>query len=152
MEAKDEKKSFAVTEEIIDMKQHKIRTLDEDEVQKWSRRGMLDKAVEATIGKSFSLRKQIGSLDMDIVVLEGEVREINTNQDHFRENITALEHHSTQAAKYIAFLEEEEVKLKAAQESIKRDRAKRQQLEKELSTLIDSIQFTKDLPKASYLN
>lgn len=150
VEAKVEKKSFGVTEEITDMKQHAIRHLDEDEVQKWVRRGMLDKAVESSISKTFSIRKQISALNMEFVEQEAEVREINSNQDHIRENISALEHHSKQAAKYIAYLEEEEVKLKSAQEAIKRNRAKKQQLEKELTSIIDSIRFTKDLPKASY--
>ena len=67
-------------------------------MQKWACRGTLEKAVELSIGKRFSLRKQIGVLNMEVMEQEAEVRKINSNQNHNLENITALEHRSKQAA------------------------------------------------------
>lgn len=147
VDAKVEKKTFTVTEEITDMKQHGIKSLDEDEYTKWVQRGAFSTEVEAKLGKTFALRKQIKVLSTGILEKESEVREINRNQDHIRENITTLEHHSKQASKYIVYLEEEETKLKATQDAIKTDRSKQQQLQKELNSLVSSIEYTKDLTK-----
>ena len=147
VEAKVEKKTFTVTEEITDMKQHSINSLDKEEFDKWVSRGAFTKEIETQLRDTFSLRRQIATLSVSISEKESEVREINHTQDHIRENITALEHHSKQASKYIAYLEEEETKLKAAQEAIKSDKVKRQKLQKQLSTAVSAIQFTKDLAK-----
>ena len=102
-------------EEITDRKWHNVRSLDEDEFNPWVNHKHFDAAIEQAIRKTFMLRKQVSSTEREIYEKEGEIREINRAQDHIRENISALEHHAKQAAKYIASLEEEEEKLKAAQ-------------------------------------
>ena len=117
VDPKVEKKTFVVREEITDRKEHIIRTLDREEYDRWIKRGHFDPPTVVAITKSFDLRKDITSIERDIYEKEGEIREINRNQSHIRENISALEHHSKQAAKYIAALEEEEEKLKTMQVS-----------------------------------
>jgi len=67
------------------------------------------------------------------------VLEITNTQDRLRENISALERHEKEAAKYIRSLSAEEDKLKATKEGIKRDRLQKQQLEKKLTAEINKI-------------
>ena len=111
---KVEKKSFLVREEITDRKQYEIRSLDKDEYDRWVAKSYLDAPTADALKKTFELRKQITFWERDIYEKEGEEREINRNQSHIRENISALENHTKQAAKYINSLEEEEEKLKAS--------------------------------------
>lgn len=115
---KIEKKSFLVREEITDRKEHNIRSLDADDFERWVSRGFFDEPTQATLRKTFELRRQITALDREVYDKEAEEREINRSQSHLRENISALEHHSRQASKYINALEDEEEKLKAAKVSI----------------------------------
>ena len=115
--AKCEKKSFLVREEITDCKKHSIDTLDQEEFDRMTNKKHFDAATEEAIRKTFVLRKQITNLGKQVLEAEGDIREINRNQSHVRENIAALEHHAKQAAKYITSLEVEEDKLKAAQVS-----------------------------------
>ena len=118
VEPKIEKKTFLVREEITDRKEHTIRSLDHEEFERWVGKQYFDKATVAAVNTSFDLRKRITTLERSIYEEEGEIREINRTQSHIRENISALEHHSKQAFKYITSLEEEETKLKAAQVSL----------------------------------
>lgn len=112
---KCEKKSFLVREEITDCKKYSIQSLDEEEFDRFVQRKHFDVDTERAVRKTFALRKEISSLEKAIYEIEGDIRDINKNQSHIRENISALEHHVKQAAKYITSLEVEEDKLKAAQ-------------------------------------
>lgn len=145
VDPKDEKKAFVIREEITDRQQCLVRNLERDTFRKWKSREYFDAATETSLVKIFELKAKLSSLDTDVYSREGEVREINRTQDHIRENISALEHHSRQASKYIAALEEEEEKLKKAQESIKSSKAKRKTTEESLKSTINGIKYTKDL-------
>ena len=125
---KVEKKSFLVREEITDRKQYEIRSLDKDEYDRWVAKSYLDAPTADALKKTFELRKQITFWERDIYEKEGEEREINRNQSHIRENISALENHTKQAAKYINSLEEEEEKLKAAKVREEREGGKERDL------------------------
>lgn len=116
--AKCEKKSFLVREEITDCKKHTINTLDQEEFDRMVNKKHFDAATEEGIRKTFVLRKEISSLEKEVYEIEADIRDINNNQSHIRENISALEHHAKQAAKYITSLEVEEDKLKAAQVTV----------------------------------
>ena len=66
-------------------------------------------------------------------------------QERLRENISALEHHEKEAAKYTKSLSAEEDRLKALQATIKQNRQKKIQLEKET---IEKISYKKEFPRA----
>ena len=145
VQPKDEKKTFVVREQITDRQKSLVRNLEMEVFKKWKSRQYFDAVTETAINKVFSLKAEIASLDTDVYLHESEVREINSTQDHIRENISALEHHSKQASKYIAALEEAEEKLKKAQASVKSAKSKKKELEKTLRSTINDIQYTKDL-------
>ena len=117
--AKCEKKSFLVREEITDCKKHNIQTIEEEWFDRMVGRKHFDASIEEGIRTTFALRKEISTLEKEIYEKEAEIREIDRNQSHIRENILALEHHAKQAAKYITSLEVEEDKLKAVQVCMK---------------------------------
>jgi hypothetical protein len=147
IEPKLEKKSFLVREEITDRKEHSIVSLNRDDFDRWSERGYFDKPTIAAITRVYELRKEITSTERMIYEDEGEVREIKKTQDHIRQNISALEHHSRQAASYIKSLEEEEGKLKLAQERIKAARLKKKELEKRRDETVNGVKFSLDIKR-----
>lgn len=145
--AQVEKKTFSVREEITDMKQHELSDLKEDLLETWVRKKAVDATVERAIRDTFAIRKQMDTNRKDILERESEIREVNSIQEHLRENISALERHEKEAAKYIRSLAAEEDKLKALQEGIKRCRHHKKELEAKLAAKINAIEFTKDFPR-----
>ena len=145
---KVEKKTFAIREEITDMKQHEIRDLKDDLLETWVRRKLIDAKTEKAIRETFVTKMQIDAIQKGIYEKESEIREITDTQERLRENISALEHHEKEAAKYIRSLSAEEDKLKALKEEIKRDRLQKGQLQKKLTSQINEIRFTMDFPRS----
>ena len=142
-----EKKTFAIREEITDMKQHEIRDLQEDLLETWVRKKAIDAKVENAIRDTFAVKKQIDLIQKGIYEKESDIREVTNTQERLRENISALERHEKEAAKYIRSLSAEEDKLKSLQEGIKNDRHRKKQLEIQLTAKINEIKFTRDFPR-----
>lgn len=80
VEPKLEKKSFLVREEITDRKEHAIRSLDNDEFERWVGKEYFDTTTVAALNKTFELRKLITAMDRKIYEEEAEIREINKTQ------------------------------------------------------------------------
>lgn len=130
------------------MKQHEIRDLKDDLLETWVRRKLIDAKTEKAIRETFVTKMQIDAIQKGIYEKESEIREITDTQERLRENISALEHHEKEAAKYIRSLSAEEDKLKALKEEIKRDRLQKGQLQKKLTSQISEIRFTMDFPRS----
>ena len=147
VEPRTEKKTFSVREEITDMKQHEIRGLPEETLENWVQRKRIDSKTEQAIRDTYALQKQIDAIQRGIAEKEADVREVTDTQERLRENISALERHEKEAAKYIRSLASEEDKLKSLKTQIKADRQQKMQLGKKLTTMINEIKFTKDFPR-----
>jgi hypothetical protein len=142
-----EKRTFAVREEATDLKEHLIRDLSKENLDAWVEKRLLDKKTEDAIRASFKTKREIQSIMKGVFEKEGEVREVVSTQERLRENISALEHHEREAAKYIKSLSAEEDRLKALQTAIKQHRAKKMQMEKEMNAMIEKISFKKEFPR-----
>ena len=147
VEPHTEKKAFSVREEITDMKQHEIRGLSEELLENWVQRKKIDSKTEQAIRDTYALQKEIDALQRGIAEKESEIREVNDTQERLRENISALERHEKEAAKFIRSLSAEEDKLKSLKAQIKADRQQKMQMGKKLTTMINEIKFTKDFPR-----
>ena len=142
-----EKRTFAVREEATDLKEHLIRDLSHEKLDEWVSKGLLDAPTEEAIRNSFKTKKDIQAIMKGILEKEGEVREVMSTQERLRENITALEHHEKEAAKYIKGLSAEEDRLKALQTDIKQQRQRKIRMEKEMNAAIEKILFKKEFPR-----
>lgn len=149
VQAHIEKKAFAVREEITDLKEHEIRDVNEELLETWVRMKLIDAGTERAIRETFSMKAQISSIQRGVYEKESEIREVTDTQERLRENISALEHHQKEAAKYIRSLAAEEDKLKALQEEIKQDRQRKKNLEKKLTTKINEIELHKSFPRSN---
>lgn len=149
VQAHIEKKAFAVREEITDLKEHEIRDVNEELLETWVRMKLIDAGTERAIRETFSMKAQISSIQRGVYEKESEIREVTDTQERLRENISALEHHQKEAAKYIRSLGAEEDKLKALQEEIKQDRQRKKNLEKKLTTKINEIELHKSFPRSN---
>ncbi len=145
--AQVEKKTFAVREEITDMKQQEIEDIKEDLLDTWVQKKLVDANVEKAIRETFAIKRQMDAIRKDIYEKESEIREVRDIQEHLRENISALERHEKEAAKYIRSLSAEEDKLKALQEGIRKARQQKKHLEATLTAKINAIEFAKDFPR-----
>lgn len=140
--AHTEKKTFVVREEITEMKDHPVESLDEE---KWVRTSKLvDREVDQVVRETFTLRKRIAAIEKGIMEKSNEVREVQEAQDHIRKNISALERHEKEAAKYIKSLALEEDKLKTLQEGLRKDRQTKKELRATLTEKANSLDFTRD--------
>ena len=144
-----EKKTFIVREETNEMKEYPIRDIDEELLVKWVRGKLVNSKTERAIRDTFIIKKQISDIQRGIYEKESEVREVQSTQEHLRSNISALEGHEKEAAKYVHSLADEEDKLKSLQDSIKAARQQKKKLETKLSANIELIQFKKELPKST---
>ena len=142
-----EKKTFAVREEATDLKEHLIRDLSQETLDLWVEKKLLDKKTEDAIRASFKTKREIQAIVKGIREKEGEVREVMETQERLRENISALEHHEKEAAKYIRSLSTEEDRLKALQTAIKAHRQRKVQMEREMNAMIEKISFKKEFPR-----
>ena len=142
-----EKKTFNVREEITDLKQHEIHDIKQDLVDTWRSKGLIDAKTTGLIEQTMALKKEIDTIQKGIYDKESETREIDSTQERLRENISALERHEKEAAKYIRSLAAEEDKLKALKEEIKRDRLRKKQLEATRSAKINGINYNKEFPR-----
>ena len=147
--AHTEKKTFTVREEINDMKDYEVRDIQNDLLEKWVNDKMIDSKTERAIRDTFTIKREISDIQRGIYDMESDIREVTSTQSRLRDNISALEGHEKEAAKYIRSLALEEDKLKGLQNAIKNDKQKKKGLEKKLSTTVDMIQFSKDLPKSA---
>ena len=144
-----EKKTFVVREETNEMKDYPIRDIDEELLGKWVRGKLVDSKTERAIRDTFIIKKQISDIQRGIYEKESEVREVQSTQEHLRSNISALEGHEKEAAKYVRSLADEEDKLKSLQDSIKAARQQKKKLETKLSANIEVINFKKELPRST---
>ena len=142
-----EKRSFAVREETTDLKEHSIKDLKEETLEVWVEKGLVDKKTEDLIRTSFKSKKETQVIMKGVYEKECEVREVMTTQERLRENISALEHHEREAAKYIKSLSAEEDKLKSLQLAIKQDRHKKAKIEREMNAMIDMIAFKREFAR-----
>lgn len=142
-----EKKSFSVREETTDLKEHHLQDLKEETLDTWVKKKLIDADVEGAIREAFTIQKKIDSIMKGIYEKESEIREVNSTQQRLRDNISALERHEKEAAKYIRSLAAEEDHLKTLQESIKQDRLKKKQLEKKKKSMLDSITYKREFPR-----
>ena len=142
-----EKRSFAVREEATDLKEHLIKDLKVETLDTWVERRLIDKKTEDAIRSSFKSKKEIQMIMKGIYDKESEVREVMTTQERLRDNISALEHHEKEAAKYIKSLSAEEDKLKYLQTTIKQDRHRKAQMERDMNTMINMISFKKEFAR-----
>ena len=143
-----DKRTFAVREEATDLKEHLIKDLSVETLDTWVEKRLLDKQTEDVIRASFKTKWEMQSIMKGVFEREAEVREVMVTQERLRENISALEHHEKEAAKYIKSLSAEEDRLKALQATIKQSRQKKMQLEKEMNSTIEKISYKKEFPRA----
>ena len=143
-----DKRTFAVREEATDLKEHLIKDLSVETLDTWVEKRLLDKQTEDVIRASFKTKREMQSIMKGVFEREAEVREVMGTQERLRENISALEHHEKEAAKYIKSLSAEEDRLKALQATIKQNRQKKMQLEKEMNSTIEKISYKKEFPRA----
>ena len=143
-----DKRTFAVREEATDLKEHLIKDLSVETLDTWVEKRLLDKQTEDAIRASFKTKREMQSIMKGVFEREAEVREVMVTQERLRENISALEHHEKEAAKYIKSLSAEEDRLKALQATIKQSRQKKMQLEKEMNSTIEKISYKKEFPRA----
>lgn len=144
-----EKRTFAVREEATDLKEHLIADLKEETLDEWVEKRLLDTKTEKAIRETFTRKKEIQAIMKKIYELESEVREVTTTQQRLRENISALEHHEKEAAKYIKSLATEEDRLRSLQKEIKQERHSKSQLEKKMTVMINAISFKKEFPRGA---
>ena len=149
--ARIEKKTFVVREEITDKADYPMESFDEELLEKWLRMKLIDGETERAIRDLASLRRRISAIQKDILEKSNEVSEVQDTQAHIRKNISALERHEKEAAKYIKSLATEEDKLKALQEGLRRDRQTKKELKAALSEKANAIEFSRDSkePKAA---
>ena len=143
-----DKRTFAVREEATDLKENLIKDLSVETLDTWVEKRLLDKQAEDAIRASFKTKREMQSIMKGVFEREAEVREVMVTQERLRENISALEHHEKEAAKYIKSLSAEEDRLKALQATIKQSRQKKMQLEKEMNSTIEKISYKKEFPRA----
>ena len=143
-----DKRTFAVREEATDLKEHLIKDLSVETLDTWVEKRLIDKQTEDVIRASFKTKREMQSIMKGVFEREAEVREVMVTQERLRENISALEHHEKEAAKYIKSLSAEEDRLKALQATIKQSRQKKMQLEKEMNSTIEKISYKKEFPRA----
>ena len=147
VEPKVEKKSFAVREETTDLKEHQIQGLQEETLDLWVEKKFINAMTESAIRDVFAIQKQIDSIVRGIYEKESDIREVTSTQTRLRSNISALEHHGKEAAKYIRSLEKEEDQLKALQGTIKQDRTAKKSLEVKMKLMIQNISFKKEFDR-----
>ena len=144
---KTEKLVFNVREESTDRKAHNICGLNDEQVDYWAKKNLLDAETERALRETFQMRKQIDAVTKSIYDKEAEIREINETQGRLQSTITALERHEKEAAKYIKSLAAEEDKRKVLQEAIKTNRKKKKSLEDGLLQKIMAIKAVKAIEK-----
>ena len=147
VEARDEKKKFVITEECEEVDKTHIRDLTEEHmvIRKNNEKKWLDAPTFEVLEETLALRKKIRSMERDIYTKEDDMREVQDNQVHLRQNITALEGNKAEAAKYIKSLAAEEDRLKALRQSIKKERQDKKELNEQLERKMRAIKFSKKL-------
>lgn len=144
-----EKRTFSVCEEATKLKEHLIADLKGETLDEWIEKRLLDTKTEKALRETFTKKNDIKALSKKIYELESEVREVTTTQERLRENISALEHHEKEAAKYIKSLAAEEDRLRSLQKEIKLERQSKLQLEKKMNVMINAISFKKEFPRGA---
>ena len=145
VQPKDEKKVFKVVEHCDSFVDHPLRSLAVDTANAWISKRYLSEAVEKSLNETFSMRTEIAVIERRILEKESEVREATDAQEQLRSNITALEHNQKDAAKYVRSLAVEQDKLDGLRGDIKAAQLKKKDLEKKLSSMIESMSFSKKL-------
>lgn len=144
--AKDEKKQFYVVEETTDVSTERVTSIDQEKLDRLIRKKFIDEPTAAELQKILRLKSEINVLGANIYDKEAEVREIKDTQARLRDNIDAVESfNKSEASKYVRSLATEEDRLKSTQNAIKTEKTKRQQLEKELRQLSNSIKFCRNM-------
>ena len=144
--ARDEKKTFVVREEKDDLKEHELCDVDEELLNTWVEKKLVDADTERVIRESIVLKTNSDEIMKEVYAKESEIREIENTQRRLRDNIAALNRHDKEAAKYIRSLATEEDKLKSLQEAIKKDRNRRKELESSRVKMLEKVEFSKVFP------
>ena len=147
VDPKVEKKTFTVREETTDLKEHLIQDMKEETLDYWVEKHLVDADTERVIRETFARKKEIQVIMKGIYEMESEIREVTSTQERLRDNISALERHEKEAAKYIKSLAAEEDRLKSLQAGIKRDRHRKLEIERKMKSTIDAISFKKEFPR-----
>ena len=144
--AKDEKKRFYVVEETTDVNTEAVRDIDQEKLDRLIRKKFIDEATAAELQKVLRLKLELDILAANIYEKETEVREIKDTQARLRDNIDAVESfNKSEASKYVRSLANEEDRLKSTQNNIKQEKAKRQQIERELNHLCSDMKFCRNM-------
>ena len=144
--ARDEKKTFVVREEIDDLQEHSLSDVDEELLDTWIEKKLVDADTECVIREAIAIKKNSDEIMKEVYAKESEIREIESTQRRLRENISALNRHDKEASKYIRSLATEEDKLKSLQEAIKKDRNHRKELESKRMKMLEEVEFSKKFP------
>ena len=147
VDPKVEKKTFTVREETTDLKEHLIQDMKEETLNYWVEKHLVDADTERVIRETFARKKEIQVIMKGIYEKESEIREVTSTQERLRDNISALERHEKEAAKYIKSLAAEEDRLKSLQAGIKQDRHRKLEIERKMKSMIDAISFKKEFPR-----
>ena len=144
--ASDEKKAFVVREEKDDLQEHDLSDVDEEQLDSWIEKKLIDAKTERVMREAIALKKNSSDIMKDIYAKESEIREIESTQKRLRDNIAALTRHDKEASKYIRSLATEEDRLKGLQEAIKGSRSQRKDLEAKRKKILEAVEFSKEFP------
>ena len=142
--AHDEKKTFVVREEMDNLQEYDLVDVDEELLETWISKKLIDADTEHTIREAIALKKNSDEIMKEVYTKESDIREIESTQRRLRDNIAALNRHDKEASKYITSLATEEDKLKSLQEAIKNDRQQRKKLESRRVSMLEQVEFSKE--------
>jgi len=120
-----------------------LRSVVKDQLQEWTNKGFLDANAIQVINELIELNSKVKQISKEIYEREQDVRDCNTAQDRLRKNIEVLKASTSQQERYVKELSEEEDKLKALQNEIKKLKDKRVTVEHSIDIKSISISFEK---------
>ena len=145
--ARDEKKTFVVREEKDDLQEYDLCDVDEELLDSWIEKKLVDATTERVIREAITLGKNSDDILKNVYAKESEIREIESTQRRLRDNISALTRHDKEASKYIRSLATEEDRLKSLKEAIKDSRDQRKELDAKRKKMLEAVEFSKKFPR-----
>lgn len=139
---------FVVVEKYQQYNSYSLRNITGDLLSSWYNNGYFDKNTHQEMDKILELSIQISQINQKINHLENEMREIHGGQKRLRENLQALGTSSGEKKlrdRYIKQMEAEEDRLMELRNEIKNQNVSKQNIEKTLNDLINSLQLAKTI-------
>jgi hypothetical protein len=135
---------FAVSEERVYDTQVSVASLNPDVLVTYVQNKNLSAAARKQLEQILNQKRQIAEASSAIQGFETEIRELVTDQERIRQNLTSLNRVSgqqEQVSKYSRELAQQETRLAALRDSLAEQRRKKTALESELTSMIEKMEF-----------